>query len=353
MKQIFFIIFFNTLLFSNITNKEIANMFILGFYGTDANKNSQICKALKNGLAGVILFQKSPTNKYKIKNFKTKNQLKNLTTNIQKCANNRALIAIDQEGGLVQRVKFNDIYPKASLVSSKGEDYAQKIYIKMAKELRDLGFNLNFAPVVDLAINPTNRVIVKYGRSYGNINSVIKYSSIFINAMHKFNIATTLKHFPGHGSSLGDTHKGFVDVTPYWKSIELQPYIKLKNKTDAIMIAHIFNRNLDKNYPASLSKKIVKDLLLEKISFKGVVISDDLQMGAIAKHYTLRNIIKNSINAGVNLMLFANQVHQNRVITLNNLIKTTRELLNSGEINEEQIKQSNIKINTLKKRVNR
>jgi len=346
------LLIFTTSIFSNINNKEIANMFILGFYGTSATPNTKIYKDICNkGLGGVILFQKSPTQKGVAKNFTDAYTLKNLTNSLKSC-NTKPLIAVDQEGGLVQRVVLSKRYPKASVVAKKGLNYANTIYNQMAKELHTLGINLNFAPVADIAINPNNRVIVKWGRSYGSdANSVIAYDKVFIDAMHNYNVATSLKHFPGHGSSLGDTHKGFVDVTSLWKEEELKPYYALKNKTDTVMVAHIFNKNLDSTYPASLSAKIVKGKLRNDIGFNGVVVSDDLQMGAIAKHYTLKERIKLSINAGVDIMLFANQVASSRVITIDKLTNIVRALLKEGSIKESSIKEANRRINKLKNRL--
>jgi len=351
MKKLLPFFLFQSFLFAEVSDKEIANLFILGFYGTNASATSQICKDLQKGLGGVILFQKSPVAKGKPKNFTTATGAKRLITQIKMCGD-KPLVAVDQEGGLVQRVKFKGKYPKAATVAQRGKAYAKQVYTQMAQELANLGFNLNFAPVVDLALNPKNKVIVKWGRSYGaNVADVVKYSNIFIDAMHKFNIATTLKHFPGHGSSLGDTHQGFVDVTNLWQRVELEPYRYLKNKADSVMVAHIFNKKLDANYPASLSRRVVNNLLKRGLSFKGVVISDDLQMGAIAKHYSLKNRIKYSLNAGVDSMLFANQVHPKNTIKLSTLIHLTRELLNEGAVSEASIKAANQRINNLKNRL--
>jgi len=340
-----------TLAFANISNKEIANMFILGFYGTSGAANTQIHNDICKGLGGVILFKNSPVAKGSAKNFTNASGLKKLIANLKNCST-KPLIAVDQEGGLVQRVKFTKAYPRAATVKQNGAAYARNVYMQMAKELKSLGFNLNFAPVADMAINPNNRVIVKYGRSYAkDAKNVIKYNKIFINAMHNFGIATSLKHFPGHGSSLGDTHKGFVDVTSLWSNKELAPYKSLKRTTETLMVAHIFNRNIDALYPASLSKKTVIGYLRAKIGFGGVVISDDLQMGAIARHYGLKNAIKLSINAGVDIMLFANQVSKNRVVTRAKVVSIVRELLNSGAVSEGMIKRANMRINALKERL--
>ena len=332
---------------AQVSDKEIANMFMLGFYGTSSNDSaikSDICK----GLGGVIVFQKSPVNRGVAKNFTSANSLKALTNDLKSCGT-KPLIAVDQEGGVVQRIKFSHTYPKASTISKMGTAKAKAIYSNMAQELHSVGINLDLAPVADIALNPRNKVIVKWGRSYGaDANTVVAYDRVFINAMHKFGVATSLKHFPGHGSSLGDTHKGFVDVTTLWKEKELEPYKALKSETDTVMVAHIFNRHLDANYPASLSRKIVTGKLRGEIGYHGVVITDDLQMGAIAQHYSLASRIALAINAGDDILLFANQVHPKRVIKIEKLISIVHSLLKSGAVSEVSIKNANIRIQRLK-----
>ena len=332
---------------AQVSDKEIANMFMLGFYGTSSNDSAikaDICK----GLGGVIVFQKSPVNRGVAKNFTNAGSLRALTSDLKSCGT-KPLIAVDQEGGVVQRIKLTYKYPKASTVAKMGRKNAYATYYAMSKELNSLGVNLNLAPVVDLALNPKNRVIVKWGRSYGKrAANVINYAGAFIDAMHANGVLTSIKHFPGHGSSLGDTHKGFVDVTNLWKTKELEPYRALKNATDTVMVAHIFNKKLDPKYPASLSRRTVTGKLRGEIGYQGVVITDDLQMGAIAKHYSLANRIALAINAGDDILLFANQVHPKRVIKIEKLISIVRSLLKSGAIRETSIKNANARINALK-----
>ncbi len=339
---------FSTILSAQVSDKEIANMFMLGFYGTSSNDKSIKKDICQKGLGGVIVFQKSPVSKAAVKNFSSAASLIKLTSDLKSCGA-KPLIAVDQEGGFVQRIKLTSKYPKASQVAKMGINRAKSIYLQMGRELRNLGINLNLAPVVDLAINPNNRVIVKWGRSYGKkASDVVNYARTFINAMHANGVLTSIKHFPGHGSSFGDTHKGFVDVTNLWSETELQPYYALKNNTDTVMVAHIFNKRLDASYPASLSRKTISQLLRNKIGFKGVVITDDLQMGAIAKHYSLANRIALAINAGDDILLFANQVNPKNVISIKQLIPIVRNLLQRGAVREESIKAANRRINALK-----
>lgn len=331
--------------------KMIAKMVILGFNGQSVNQNDEIYKNIKAGLGGVILFDKDPNDKNKIKNIKDKEQVRALTSQLQKIANNKLIISVDQEGGIVQRLKEDAGFVntlKASEIALNGENFAKQSYKLLAKDLKESGINLDFAPVVDLAINKQNKVIVTRGRSFGeNSSEVIKYSSIFVDELKKQNIISVLKHFPGHGSSLDDSHLGFVDISKTWSQKELEPYkyfIK-NNKVDMIMTAHVYNKNLDEKYPATLSHNINTNLLRYKLGYSGVLISDDLQMSAISKHYDLKQTLTLAINSGVNILLFANQL--SKPITLKQIVDTVYSQILNEQISLEKIIESNKKIDSL------
>jgi beta-N-acetylhexosaminidase len=348
------IIAFGTL-FASSLEREIGQMLVVGFFGTSAKPDSQICKDIKRyDLAGVILFDYNPINHKKAKNISSPAQLRALTKELQACSpNHNLLIALDQEGGLVQRLKkkygFYGKYPRAINVAKNGEAFARKIYEKMAKELRSYGINYNLAPVVDLAINPKNVVINKYGRAFDrDPKRVSKFASIFIQKMHKYGVLTSLKHFPGHGSSLKDSHKGFVDVSRLWKSVELEPYLRLRGVADSVMVAHIFNSKIDSKLPASLSARTIKGILRNKIGFRGVVITDDLQMGAISKIYSLNKTLALAINAGNDLLLFGNQLNPKSIYSPKKLVNSIYALVKSGQISLSQIKEANRRVKRLK-----
>jgi len=315
---------------------QIANMLIIGFEGERVPKHlSDFIQ--KNGIGGVILFKK---------NIKNPLQLQALTKQL-KSLDGTIMIATDQEGGLVQRLsERNGFYhtPKPVEVASMGEDTAQIVYEHMAKMLHENGINVNFAPCVDLAKNPKNRVIAKYGRAFStNPKEVISYGDIFIKAMQKEGVLSVLKHFPGHGSSLADSHKGFVDVSESWGKEELEPFLRLPAKM--VMSAHIFNKYLDSKYPATLSKKT--NAILRESGFDGVLVSDDLQMRAISQNYDLNTTLTAAVNASVDMLLFGNQLA--KPIMIASLVEAIEVLVKTGKIDISRIKEANRRINTIKK----
>ncbi|UFH59673.1 glycoside hydrolase family 3 protein [Sulfurovum mangrovi] len=336
----------------------VGQMLMVGFHGTSAPKDSQICRDIGTyHLGGVILFDYNPVDKNKPKNISSRAQVAKLTKELQACSRDgKLLIAVDQEGGRVQRLKsrygFYGQYPKAEDVSRMSSAQVKATYEKMAKELKSVGINFDLAPVVDLAINPKNHVIYGLGRSFGkDPKEVAAFSSTFIDAMHRYGVLTSLKHFPGHGSSLGDTHKGFVDVTNLWQPEELEPYRLLAEKADTVMVAHVFNRKLDSRYPASLSFETITKKLRWHLGYHGVVITDDLQMGAISKKYGLKNTLKLAINAGNDILLFGNQLDPAKTVSTKELVDTVMGLVKSGEIKEESLIKAHQRIEKLKERL--
>jgi beta-N-acetylhexosaminidase len=338
--------------------KRIGQMLMVGFHGTQAPKESQICQDIRRyNVGAVILFDHNPVDKNKPKNISSKAQLATLTKELQACsADGKLLIAVDQEGGRVQRLKskygFYGQFPKASAVSKMDQHTIQKTYTRMSRELSSVGINYDLAPVVDLDINRQNHVIHGLGRSFGRDPKVVaQYAETFIDAMHSHGVLTSLKHFPGHGSSVGDTHKGFVDVTNLWKEVELEPYRLLKDKADTVMVAHVFNKKIDANYPASLSYETITKLLRWKLGYHGVVITDDLQMGAISKKYGLKHTLKLAINAGDDILLIGNQLDPKKTVSTQKLVETIAALVKSGEVKEESIAKAYKRIQGLKKKL--
>ena len=331
--------------------KMIGRMLIVGFPDEAIDKNSEILKQInKYELGGVILFDRFYDDRAKVKNIRNPKQLQLLTKNLKEFSNHPLIISVDQEGGKVARLKPKygfEATGSAKVISELDAYMTGRTYENLAQVLVENGINCDFAPVVDLAVNPKNKVIYQLKRSYGaDPKDVVMHAGVFMDRLEKRDILSVLKHFPGHGSSLGDSHKGFVDITNTWSEIELEPYKELikTGKVKMIMTAHVFNKNLDEKYPATLSYKINTELLRKKMGYDGVIISDDLQMKAISKHYSLKDTVTLSINSGVDILLFANQLAQQDI---DELVELILKQVKDGKIPLKRIQESNKRINAL------
>lgn len=334
--------------------KMIGRMLLIGFPNETINKNSEIVRHINRyELGGVILFDRFYNDRSKTKNISSPKQLQDLTSSLKSFSNKPLIISVDQEGGKVARLKpaygFTEI-PSAKQISTLHVNKAESIYKTQAHMLQSSGINCDFAPVVDLAVNPDNKVIYGLERSYGaDTKEVVKYAGIFMDSLKNEGILSVLKHFPGHGSSLGDSHKGFVDISNSWNEKELEPYKELikSGKVSMIMTAHVFNSHLDKKYPATLSYNVNTKLLREKLGYRGVIISDDLQMKAISKHYTLEQTVTLAINSGVDMLLFANQLAEQNI---DKLVEVIARQVKSGAISVKRILESNKRLKQLYKK---
>jgi beta-N-acetylhexosaminidase len=331
--------------------KQIGHMLLIGFDAEQVDNNSDIIKQINTyELGGVVLYDRFYSDKTRVKNIRSPQQLQELTSRLKSLSKQPLLIAVDQEGGKIVRLKPAygfDEFPSANSLSSQSISEAQNTYRDMAEMLSKNGLNCNLAPVVDLAVTPQNEVIVGLERSYGrDADTVVRYADILIQEQKKAGVLSVLKHFPGHGSSLDDSHLGFVDITDTWSTEELLPYKQLiaTKAIDMIMTAHVFNEHLDKKYPATLSHNVNTKLLREEMGFDGVVVSDDLQMKAISKYYSLAETVTLAINSGVDILLFANQLD---VQDTDELIETILQQVKQGAIPLQRIEESNRRIRAL------
>jgi len=337
-----------------ITDKEllgkIGQMLIVGFQGTEITANSPIAKALQDvNIGGIILFDYDVPSKNFPRNIVNPEQIKKLITNLQKFSPTPLFIAIDAEGGYVNRLKtkygFIEI-PSAEEMGKGSIEDTKKIAIALTDQFVELGLNMNFAPVVDVNVNPDNPVIGGIERSFSNDpKKVAEQALAFIQGQHENNIITAIKHFPGHGSSRDDSHKGMADVTETYLEEELIPYQQLieKNEVDVIMTAHIMNRKIDPNYPATLSPFFITDILREQLGFDGVVISDDMQMRAITEYFGFAESIILAINAGCDMLIISN----------NNEIYDEEIPYQAQEIIFEAVKTGKISIDRILEATNR
>ncbi len=360
-------IFFG-LLSCNVKNETIENaevpldqmigqMIMAGFRGiTIDDVDKKFIDQIEKGYIGsIVLFDYDVINKEYVRNISSPSQVKMLIKSLQSHARTPLLMAVDQEGGKVNRLKEKYGFPKsvsAKYLGTLDNIDTTKFYAEInATTLHDLGFNVNFAPSVDVDINSENPVIGKVERSYSSDPKiVIKHASEWIKAHNEKGILSTLKHFPGHGSSDADSHLGVTDITKYWSKDELLPFHEISSKYEvAIMTAHVINNNLD-SFPATLSKKIIKGILRDEWNFNGIVFSDDLHMKAVNAMFDFDTIIKKSVLAGADILVFGNNLEHDEMIPTK-IVEAMTRMVQNGEISESRIKESFDRIMEAKKRL--
>lgn len=328
-------------------DEKIGEMLMVGFKGFALTDTSHIIRDITEYHAGgVILFDYDVPSRTPYRNIDNAVQVTQLNKNLTELTDRPLFIAVDQEGGRVARLKTTRGFPEHRSAQELGAinnpDSTRYFANNMANLLSDLGFNVNFAPVVDVNTNSENPIIGVLERSFSDDpEMVVKHSEIFLDEFSKRQILGVLKHFPGHGSAWNDSHLGMADVTDTWDNIELIPYKELV-QTDqqfGVMTAHVFNEDWDTEDPATLSYYVQTELLRNEIGFNGVLFSDDMQMDAIRAFYGLETSILKAINAGVDVLVFANNsVYDPDIVP--KAVSIIKNLIEDGHIDEERIDES-------------
>lgn len=341
----------------------IGQMIVVGFHGTSCEDSwaKKIAQQLEAGkIAGVILFRY---------NIVDRPQLLSLTMGFNRLGTRfPPFILVDQEGGRVQRLSmangFSDYLSAKEVVEKLTVSEAEQYYYGLGRELKEVGINWDFAPCVDLEFvgdNPPCQVIGCLGRGFSSDAAMVaEYGGSMVRGLRKAGVLSCLKHFPGHGSSQGDTHQDLFDVTESWNKVELEPYRQLiaSDQVDAVMTAHLINGQAGSNEPATFSPEWIGTLRGD-LGFKGVVVTDDLHMGAIQKHYSLEETVIKAVNASVDLLLFSNNPAAAKGAEgfapdpelPEAIAAIIVRALQSGQIKEERIWQSAQRIIELKKRL--
>ncbi|MGR0480832.1 MAG: glycoside hydrolase family 3 protein [Candidatus Electronema sp. V4] len=335
----------------SVAAMNLAQLFLVGFDGCSLDDSHWLTAALQqNPPGGVILFDRNVDGS--IQNFSSSAGLKELTTQLRELAAAPLLIAVDQEGGKVRRLKERDgfpAFPTAEELGKGGTERCAASASAMAELLAEHGINFNLAPVADLNLNPASPIIARYGRSFSSDpDCAAACCRAFIEAHRRCGVACCLKHFPGHGSAKGDTHLGFVDISEDWQEIELEPYRLLirDSLADAVMTAHVVHRGLDaEERPASLSPAVT-DLLRERLGFGGLIVTDDLQMRAVTDRYGYKEAVRRAVLAGADMLIVGNNLSR-RPEALAEGAAAVQELLDQGLIEEERIRTSLARIAAL------
>ncbi|MBB5347590.1 hypothetical protein JWG42_13110 [Desulfoprunum benzoelyticum] len=324
--------------------QQIAQLLIVGFQGDRLLPNSTLAADLhERALGGVILFDRLLAEKRADNNIVSAAQTARLCAELQDCAGGRLLIAVDQEGGMVSRFKAERGFPttaSAGRLGRCGDVGLTAINAACtAAMLSTLGINLNLAPVVDLDVETDNPIIGRYQRSFAADPAVVgRHATAWITAHRRRRILTCLKHFPGHGSALADSHLGFVDISAAWREEELEPFRTLitGNKADLVMVGHLFNSRIDPLLPATLSPAAIDGLLRRDLGFDGAVITDDLQMRAITDRYGLAEACIMALTAGADILIIGNNLQYDPLI-VGRITAAIVEAVRQGRLAEERI----------------
>ena len=338
--------------------EKLGKLIIAGFRGLKISNDTQIRDWINNfHISGVILYDVD-LEYYSLgsRNIQSKGQLKRLTSSLQSLNDEKLFICIDQEGGRVNRLKSDYGFPKFESWNKIGlkddQAYTKSYAKKVGQELSDLGINFNLAPVLDFDYGKESFISLQERSISLDPELIVKHSKTFINELEKLKILSCGKHFPGQGSASGDTHEGLVDITKTWDKKELIPYSNLikENILNSIIVAHTFHKNLDPKYPSSMSGDTINKLLRKELGFDGLVISDDPSMKAISDHYNLKTTIQKMLNAGVDLLIFGNNLNYDPDL-IPKAINCLCELFEEGLITESRINQSIERINRIKSKL--
>ena len=333
--------------------EKIARLLVVGFRGLSVDEAPWIRRAItEDGLGGVILFDRHRSST-RPRNVASPSQVRALTTELRALAPDRALIvAIDQEGGLVTRLAPRYGYPEVvseAAIGDKSVDEVRTWAEGLVATIADAGINLNFAPVVDVDVNPDNPAIGAIDRSFSADSAVVaRDAEIEVQAHRARGVRTALKHFPGLGSATANTDYGVADVTSTWTDDELLPYRDLlaQDLVDVVMAAHVLNGQLDPNAPASLSPATIDGLLRTDLGWDGVVVTDDMQAAAITDAFGFEESIQLAIEAGNDLLLFANQQVYDDAIVMK-VIDLVEGFVRDGTITEARIDASLARVERL------
>ena len=309
--------------------EKLGQMVMIGIQGTKVDDDS-LYMLNQYHMGGVILFDR---------NMESPEQVKQLTSDLQAQSNEKVplFIGIDEEGGDVVRMAEKLTPPPSQKeIGATGDiEQAKTWAIKTAKSLKDMGINVNFAPVADVGSNDK--------RSYStDANTVIDFVRAATKGYQQENIIYSLKHFPGIGKGKVDSHidSSSIDVAKEVLMTEdILPFKTIIDESDPndyfILVSHLKYLALDEEYPASLSSKIMTDLLRNELGYKGIIITDDMEMGAVANHNDFRSIGVNAVKAGADIVLVCHEYEHQQEVYLGLL-----DAVNNGEISQERIDES-------------
>lgn len=309
--------------------EKIGQMVMIGIQGTKVDDNS-LYMLHQFHMGGVILFDR---------NMENPQQVRQLTKDLQAQANEKVplFIGVDEEGGDVVRMADKLIPPPSQQEIGQTGDVQQATQwaVKTAKSLKDMGINVNFAPVADVGSNDT--------RSYSSdVNTVLNFVKAATEGYQQENMIYSLKHFPGIGKGQVDSHVEGSNIDASKEILMAEDILPFKTIIDEnkpedyfILVSHLNYPALDEQYPASLSSKIMTDLLRNELGYKGIIITDDMEMGAVANHNDFKTVGVRAVQAGADIVLVCHEYQHEQDVYLGLL-----EAVDNGQISQQRIDES-------------
>ncbi len=317
---------------STTIRRSLGQALIIGLKGPSLT-TEEAKFIVENNIGGVCLFDR---------NLETPEQLLALCRDLQKLSQTMPdrvplFISIDMEGGRVHRLKapFTKWPSAQKLGALNSSSVVFELARAMGTELFNIGINVNFAPSCDILTNPANKVIGD--RAFGtDAETVSKLASAFVRGLVKSNIIACAKHFPGHGNTLLDSHEELPVEETSLEQLEARETVPFKRtfraRLDLVMTAHILFKNVDAEWPATLSPKIVNGILREKLRYRNLVITDDMGMKAITKKYEIGAAAVQAFKAGCNLLLYCNDFSAPEIAMKALVNAATNNIIDQGEI---------------------
>ena len=338
--------------------RKIDQLFIIGFKGFTYDSSPVLKKAIETtNIGGVILYDYDQSTAEYVRNIQTSAQVTSLISDIQKNAaangDDPLFVSVDEEGGEVSRLKRLPEFtktPSAAVLGTESDAMVTATAAGLGAQLKKYGFNIDFAPDMDVNVNPKNPVIGAVDRSFSNDPAVVSEKGIaFFHGLQSAGIISAIKHFPGHGSSLTDSHLGFVDITATHQAYELDPFkAACAAGVPMVMVGHLFDANVDPDYPATLSKIEIDALKQQTGCSSQLIVSDDMDMGAITQVYGRTEALTRAFNAGIDVLILSNDTatyDPNEFFTAREIVLSQ---VKNGLISQSRIDDAYKKVEALK-----
>jgi beta-N-acetylhexosaminidase len=343
--------------------RRVARMLLVGTRGYEFHPGGDFERFICDyGVGGVLLFDRNPRGSGGKHNIRGRRQLTKLADDLQaaaeRCGDAPLLIAADVEGGKVNRLASVEGVETLKSAAWLGARPPRRTYDearRISEAMFDTGLNWNLAPVLDVNLNPKNPIIGKLRRSFSEKPAeVAARAKEFVRAHRDLGMLTCVKHFPGHGSSARDSHKGAVDVTDSAVlEVELAPYESLleENLVDCVMPGHLYNRSVDPERMMTVSSAAIRGLLREELGFDGLVLSDDMQMGAVKEAFPIGEAAVQAVLAGVDMLTLSFSRARARDGAARRVREALVDAVLEGRIPEARIDEANRRILELKARL--